>query len=75
MCGVFHRVEMIEITKELIEAMDRGQKFVPVTKMVLTELSGRVTHRLQNRCNRNGFSGYSNRGTRLTYCSHAGADR
>src|SRR4029077_5854690 len=73
-CRVFHRVEMIEVTKELIEAMNRGQKFVPVTKMVLAELPGRIAHRLQNRCNGDGVSGYSNRSTRLTYCSHAGAD-
>src|SRR6185369_12398450 len=55
--------------------MDRRQKFVPVAKMVLAELSGRITHRLQNRRDCNGFSGYSNCRTGLTYSGHAGADR
>jgi len=74
MRGIFHRVQMIEITKELIEAMDGRQKFVLVTEMVLTELTGCVTHRFQNRCNGNRLGGYSDRGTRLTYCGHASAD-
>ena len=40
-------IQVIEVTKELIEAVVRGQEFILVAKMVLPELSGRVPERLE----------------------------
>ena len=39
-----HRVEVIEVTEEFVEAVHRRQIFVHVAEMVLAELPGRVTH-------------------------------
>ena len=47
MAGVFHRVEVIEIAVELIEAVHRRQELVQVAQVVLAELTGGVAHRLQ----------------------------
>jgi len=44
---IFHRVEVIKVTEELVEAVNRGQELIPVAKMVLAELAGRVTLRFQ----------------------------
>ena len=44
MAGVFHRVEVIEIAEELVEAVHRRQELVLVAEMVLAELAGGVTH-------------------------------
>ena len=44
MAGVFHRVEVIEIAEELVEAVHRRQELVLVAKMVLAELAGGVAH-------------------------------
>jgi hypothetical protein len=33
------RVQVIEITEELVDSMNRGQKLVPITKMVFAKLS------------------------------------
>ena len=41
---VGHGVEVIQITKELVEAVHAGQIFVQIAEMVLAELSGRVAH-------------------------------
>ena len=43
---VFHCVEMIEVTEELIEAVHRRKEFVLVAKVVLAELAGGVAHSL-----------------------------
>ena len=39
MRGVFHRIEMIEISEELIEAVDGRQELVLIAKVVLAELT------------------------------------
>ena len=44
MRGVFHRVEVIEVAEELVEAVDGGQELVPVAEVVLAELAGGVAH-------------------------------
>jgi len=38
---------VIEIAKELIEAMHRGQKLVAVAKMILAELPGHIAEGFQ----------------------------
>jgi len=39
---------MIEITKELVEAVHRGQMLVAVAEMVLAELAGGVAERFRD---------------------------
>ena len=46
---------MVEIAVELVEPVDGGQELVPVAKMVLAELPGRVTERLKQLGNRRVF--------------------
>src|ERR1700733_11560043 len=40
-------IEVIKIAKKLVEAMNRWQIFIAVAEMVLTELAGCVTERLE----------------------------
>ena len=40
-------VQVIEVAEELVEAVNRRQKFVAVAKMVLAELPGRIALRLE----------------------------
>ena len=42
--GVFHRVEVIEVAEELVEAVDGGQELVEVAEVVLAELAGGIAH-------------------------------
>ena len=42
--GIFHRVEVIEVAEELIEAVHRRQELVEVAKVVLAELARGVAH-------------------------------
>jgi hypothetical protein len=39
---VFHRIEVIKVAEELVEAVDGRQELIPVTEMVLAELASRV---------------------------------
>src|SRR5882672_2233448 len=45
---VFVSVQMVEVAKELVEAMPMRQEFLAVTKMVFPELRGGVSRRLQH---------------------------
>ena len=47
---IFFGVEVIEIAEEFIEAMNRRQVLVKVAEVVLAELTGGVTLRLQQLC-------------------------
>ena len=49
MARVLHRVEVVEVAEELVEAVDRRQELVQVAQVVLAELAGGVAHRLQRR--------------------------
>ena len=40
-------IQMIEVSEELVEAVNGGQEFIAIPEMVLAELSGRVSLRLQ----------------------------
>ena len=44
MAGIFHRIEVIEIAEELVEAVHRRQELVLVAKVVLAELAGGIAH-------------------------------
>ena len=72
---IFHRVEVIEVAEEFVEAVHRRQKLVLVAEVVLAELAGGVAHSLERGGNRHrlrrdadGCAGLADRG-------HAGADR
>jgi hypothetical protein len=41
------RVEVVKIAEELVEAVYGGKKFVAVADVVLAELAGRITERLE----------------------------
>ena len=75
MARVFHRVEVIEVAEELVEAVDGRQKLVLVAKMVLAELTGGVAHRLQRRGNGHRLGGQAGGCAGLSDRGHAGADR
>ena len=49
--GLLLGVEVIEVAEEHVEAVHRRQEFVAIAEMVLAELSGRVTLRLEQVCN------------------------
>ena len=44
---VFHRVEVIQVAEELVEAVDGRQELVAIAEMVLAELAGGVALRLE----------------------------
>ena len=46
---VLHRVQVIEVAEELVEAVDGRQELVEVAQVVLAELAGGVAHRLKRR--------------------------
>jgi hypothetical protein len=48
--GVFHCIEVIQITPELVEAMDGRQELIAITEMIFAELPCSVAHRLQHCC-------------------------
>ena len=45
--GLVLGVQVVEIAKELVEAVNRRQKLIAVAEMVLTELSGHIALRLE----------------------------
>ena len=72
---VLHRVEVVEVAEELVEAVDRRQELVEVAQVVLAELAGRVAHRLQRRGDGRRLGRHADRRARLADRGHAGADR
>src|SRR5688572_2600790 len=72
--GIFHRIQVIEVAEELVEAVDRGQIFVAVPEMVLTELTGRVAHCLEGRSDGRRLGRHAYLGARLTHRSESRAD-
>ena len=38
---------MVQVTKEFVEAVDRGKKVVPITEVILAELAGGVPEGLE----------------------------
>ncbi len=43
---VFHRIEVIEVTEEFVEAVNGRQELIPITEMVFAELARGVALRL-----------------------------
>ena len=73
--GVRHRVEVVEVAEELVEAVHRRQELVEVAEVVLAELAGRVALRLQGGGDRRGLGRHADVGAGLADGGHAGADR
>src|SRR6476646_3562891 len=72
---VFHRVEVIKITKELIKPMNSGQELIEIAQVVFAELAGGIALRFERRCDRASLCRYTDLGTSLADRGHAGADR
>ena len=75
MAGVFHRVEVIEVAEELVEAVHRRQELVAVAQVVLAELAGGVAHRLERGGDGHRLRRQADGGAGLADGGHAGADR
>jgi hypothetical protein len=61
MCRIFHRIEVIQIAEEFVEAVDGRQELVQVAKVILAELAGGVTHRFQRRRDGHRLGRYADR--------------
>ena len=72
---ILHRIEVIEVAEELIEAVHRRQIFVAVAEMVLAELPGGVAHGLQHGGDGRRLRRHADRGAGLADGGQAGADR
>ena len=72
---VLHRVEVVEVAEELVEAVDGRQELVEVAQVVLAELAGGVAHRLQRRGDGRRLRRQADRGAGLADGRQAGADR
>jgi hypothetical protein len=68
-------IEVIEIAEELIEAVNRGQELIAVAKMVLAELPGSVTQRLEQFGERRILIRKPFLGSRQSNLEEAGAHR
>ena len=71
---VLHGVEVVQVAEELIEAMDRRQELVEVAQVVLAELPGGVTHRLECGGDGHRLCRDADRRTGLAHCGQPGAD-
>ena len=58
---VLHRVEVVEVAEELVEAVHRRQELVEVAQVVLAELAGGVAHRLEGGGDRRRLRGHADR--------------
>ena len=59
MRGVFHRVEVVQVTEELVEAVQRRQILVEIAEVVLAELARGVSHRLESGRDGRRFVGHA----------------
>ena len=74
MRGIFHRVEVIEVAKELIKSMHRGEELIEIAQVILPELSGGIAHGLEHGGDGRRGRRHADLGARLADCRHAGAD-
>ncbi len=75
MARVLHRVQVIEVAEELVEAVHRGQELVQVAQVVLAELAGGVAHGLEHRGDGRRLRRHADGGAGLADGGQAGADR
>src|SRR5437016_2869593 len=74
MRGVFHRIQVIEVAKELVEPMHRRQEFVEVAEVVLAELASGVALHFERGGDRASLSWYADFGSRLADRGHSSTD-
>ena len=74
MARVLHRVEVIEVAEELVEAVHRGQELVQIAQVVLPELAGRVAHGLERCGDGRRLRGHADRRAGLADGGHPRAD-
>ena len=72
---VRHGIEVVQVPKELIEAVHAWKVFVQVAEVVFAELTSRITHGLERRGNRRRLRRHADISARLTDRCHSGADR
>src|SRR6266480_3866801 len=72
---VFHRVQVIEVAKELVEAVDGGQELIEIAQMVLAELASGVALRFERGSDGASLCGYADFGAGLADRGHARANR
>ena len=70
-----HRVEVIEVAEEFVEAVHGRQVFVQIAEMILAELSGGVAERFEHGGGRDRLVGDADIGAGLADRRHAGAQR
>ena len=70
-----HRIEVIEVTEEFVEAVQRRQIFVQVAEMVLAELAGGVTHRFEQQRRGHRLLRHADVGAGLADRGETGAQR
>jgi hypothetical protein len=66
---------VVEVAKELVEAVHRGQELVPVTQVVLAELPRGVAHLLEHRGDGGRRRRHADRRAGLSDRSHPSPDR
>ena len=71
---VFHRIEVIEVAEEFVEAVDGGQELIAIAEVVLAELAGGVALRFERGGDGAGLGRHAGLGARLADRGHAGAD-
>ena len=72
---VLHRVQVVEVAEELVEAVHGRQEPVQVAEMVLAELPGRIAHRLEHLRDGDRLVGNAERRPGLADRRQAGPDR
>ena len=72
---VRHRVEVVQVAEEFVEAVQRRQELVQVAEVVLAELAGRVALRLERGGERAGLGRHADIGAGLADGRQAGAQR
>ena len=72
---VLHRIQVIEVAEELVEAVDGGQELIEVAQVVLAELPGGVAHRLERCGDGRRLRRHADRRAGLADGGQSGADR
>jgi hypothetical protein len=75
MARVLHRVQVVQITEEFVEAVQGWQELVQVAQVVFAELAGGVAHGLEHGGDCRRLVGHSERAAGLANGSEASADR
>ena len=73
--GLFLGVEVVEVAEQLVEAVHGRQKLVAVAQVILAELAGRVTERLEDFGDASGLPLKPDRRAGHADFRDAGADR